>query len=474
VDFDSHIRKYEQGTIEGEKEKTPIESWFLAQSFQAPNHYHQSVLLQFKTPVDIPALEKALEKLIHHHDGLRLNYNKDKDLFYFNNDLTDKPFKIGVKDLSAVPEAERDAHIETGGSEAKSGFDIDNGLMLRAILFKTGSEGDKLLLILHHLVTDGLTWRIFLEDLYRLYESFHRQKEVEMPQKTASLPDWYDALVMYRDSGKLEKETQHWQGVEESDFRLPYDREPKDVDWSVKNQETVNTRLDQEETGFLLKDAHEVYKTDVQVLVTAALARTLRKWTGEHTVIIEMENHGRHIEDIDTSKTIGWFTTIYPLLVSRQDQTIGDEIKTVKEAIRKTPGNGIGYGILKYMTDAGKTMETKRAEIRFNYLGQFDREVENPLFSYCQQFTGPDVALENHMTAAIEINAMILNDVLNVDINYNKEAFKESTMTSFADNYLENLGEILAHIKSEDDVHFTPSDFDTVDLGEDDLAALFE
>jgi non-ribosomal peptide synthase protein (TIGR01720 family) len=329
-------------------------------------------------------------------------------------------------------------------------------------------------LILHHLVTDGLTWRILLEDLYRLYEAFHRQEEVEMPQKTASLLDWYDGLVMYRDSGKLEKEKQHWQEAEKSDFRLPYDREPGTVDWSVKNQETVNTWLDREETGFLLREAHEVYKTDVQVLVTAALVRTLRQWTGKQTVIIEMENHGRHIEDIDTSKTIGWFTTIYPLLVSRQDKTIGDEIKTVKEAIRKTPGNGIGYGILKYMSEPGKAMETKRAGIRFNYLGQFDREVENPLFSYIQQSTGADVARENHMTAAIEINAMILNDVFTVDINYNKEAFKESTITSFAGNYLKNLEEILEHIKNEDDVHFTPSDFDTVDLGEDDLAALFE
>jgi amino acid adenylation domain-containing protein/non-ribosomal peptide synthase protein (TIGR01720 family) len=474
VDFDSHIRKYEQGTIAGEKVLTPIESWFLSQGFQDPNYYHQSVLLQFKTPIDIQALEKAFEKLIAHHDGLRLNYNKETNRFYFNNDLSNKPFKIDILDLSAVPAAKWASQIETRGSEAKRGFDINNGLMLRAILFKTGQEGDKLLLILHHLVTDGLSWRILLENLYHLYESFHQQKEVEMPQKTASLLDWYDALVMYRDSGKLEKEQEYWQETEKSDFRLPYDREPGDVNWSVKNQGTVNTRLEQEETGFLLKDAHEVYKSDVQILVTAALVRTLRQWTGEHTVIIEMENHGRHIEDIDTSKTIGWFTTIFPLLINRQDQTIGDEIKTVKEAIRKTPSSGIGYGILKYMSDAGKTMETRRAEIRFNYLGQFDREVENPLFSYCQQSTGSDVALENHMTAAIEINAMILNDVFTVDINYNKEAFKDTTMTSFADNYLKNLEEILEHIRNEDDVHFTPSDFDTVDLGEDDLAALFE
>jgi amino acid adenylation domain-containing protein/non-ribosomal peptide synthase protein (TIGR01720 family) len=474
VDFDSHIRKYEQGTISGEKWPTPIESWFLAQDFHDPHHYHQSVLLEFKTPFDIPALEKVFEELIAHHDGLRLNYNEEKNLFYFNNDLIGKPFKIEVVDLSAVPEAERATKIETRGYEAKGGFDITNGLMLRAVVFKAEEEPDMLLLILHHLITDGLTWRIILEELYNLYDALYRQKEWELPQKTASLPDWYDALLMYRESGKLDKEKEYWQQAEAMDFQLPYDREPGGVDWRVKNQAVINAKLDREETAFLLKDAHEVYKSDVQILVTAALVRTLRLWTGKQAVIIEMENHGRHIEDIDTSKTTGWFTAIYPLLVNRDDKTIVDEIKSVKEAIRKTPNNGIGYGILKYMTDEGKTMETKRAEIRFNYLGQFHGEVENPLFSYCQQPTGADVALENHMTAAIEINAMVLNEIFTADINYNKEAFDESTMVSFAGNYIKNLEEILEHIRNEDDVHFTPSDFDTVDLGEDDLAALFE
>ncbi|MCU0289698.1 MAG: condensation domain-containing protein, partial [Acidobacteria bacterium] len=474
VDFESHIRKYEQGIIAGEKSSTPIESWFMAQDFPNPNHYHQSVLLEFKSPVVVTVLEKTFEKLIAHHDGLRLNYNKEKNLFYFNNDLLTKSFQIDVIDLSACSAAERPVRIEAEGHKAKESFDISNGLMVRGVLFKSGTDPDKLLLIFHHLVTDGLTWRIVLEDIYKIYDALLNKKELEMSQKTGSLLEWYDALIMYRDSGKLDKEKEHWQEVEAMNFRLPYDREPGGVDWSIKNQTSFNVRLDEEDTDFLLKGAHESYKTDVQILVTAALVRTLRQWTGKQSVIIEMENHGRHIEDIDTSKTTGWFTTIYPLLVNREDKTIGDEIKTVKETIRKTPGNGIGYGILKYMTDAGKTMTTKRTEIRFNYLGQFDQEVDNPLFSYCGQRTGSDVALENHMTTGIEINAMILSGILSVDINYNKEVFNENTIITFGNNYISNLAEILEHIRNEDDVHFTPTDFDTVDLSEEDLAALFE
>ena len=476
VDFDSHIRKYEQGLIAGEKETTPIESWFLARAFPNPHHYHQSVLLEFKIPVDIPVLEKVFELLLNHHDGLRLNYHQEKKRFYFNNDLLDKPFKIDVVDLSPVPAAEREARIQAVGYETKGGFNINKGPMVKAVLFKAEPTRDKLLLIFHHLVIDGLTWRIILEDINKLYETLSAKKEVEMSQKTASLLEWYDALVLYRDSGKLEKEKEYWQsaGAAAAGFRLPYDGEPGDADWSVKNQGTINFRLDEEETDFLLKGAHESYKTDVQILVTSALVRALRQWTGAQAVTIEMENHGRHIPDIDTSKTAGWFTVIYPLAVSRDDKTIGDEIKTVKEAIRTVPNSGIGYGIMKYMTVDGQAMESKRAEIRFNYLGQFDREVENPLFSFCRERSGSDVALENHMTAAIEIDAMILSGEFSADIKYNKEVFNEAAISSFGDNYIKNLEMLLEHIRNEDNVHFTPSDFDTVDLSEEDLAALFE
>ncbi|MCP5049484.1 MAG: AMP-binding protein, partial [bacterium] len=474
VDFDSHIRKYEQDTIEGDKGTTPIESWFLAQEFHNPNHFNQSALLQFKKAVDTEILETVFQEMIRHYDGLRLNYNQGADVFYFNNDLMDVPFKVETVDLTGVPESERAGRIETEGYNIKGGFDITNGAMLKAVLFRAEPGRDKLLLTFHHLVVDGYSWRVVLEELYRLYTAIENGTEPDMPQKTASLHDWYDGLVMYRDSGKLEEEKEYWLAAEASDFRLPYDREPGDVDWSVKKLALVKAELGVEDTGFLLKDAHEVYKTDAQVLVTAALIRTLRKWTGRKDVLVELESHGRHIDDIDTSKTTGWFTAMYPLLVNRDDRTIGDEIKSVKETIRKMPNKGMGYGVLKYMSDLGKGMETKRSGVRFNYLGQFDQEVDNSLFSYLQESSGSDIGLDNHMTVAIEMNAMILNDEFRVDINYNGEAFTESSMTSFADSYIENLKEILEHIKGEDNVHFTPSDFDTVDLSEDDLAALFE
>lgn len=476
VDFDSHVRHWEQGTISGEKPIVPIEGWFLSQDFKHPGHYHQSVFLQFKAAIDIEKLRDALTRLAGHHDGLRLNWNDKKKTFYFNNDLVGKPVEVEEIDLSHVPADGLADFIAEAADDARANFDIQNGSMIRALVFRSDTGPDKLLLILHHLVVDGLTWRILLEQFYQLYTDLSGGKEPELPQKTASLLDWYDAMVLFRDSGKLEAEKEYWQEADASDFMLPYDGDPSTVDWSTKNRNNEKNSLDAENTAFLLKDAHESYKTDTQILVTAALVRTLRQWTGKQKVTIEMENHGRHIEDMDTTKTTGWFTAIYPLHIKREDSTIGDEIKTVKEAIRNVPNNGLGYGIMKYMTGSAESAnfsKPKRAEVRFNYLGQFAGEVENSLFSYCPESTGSDVSPENHMTAALEINAMVINDVFTLDFNYNSNAHKDETISGLAQDYIKNLKEILDHIRGEDDVHFTSSDFDTVDLGEDDLEALF-
>lgn len=475
VDLDCHIRRYEQGIVSGGKGATPIEGWFLEKNFVNPHHFHQSVLLDVKIPVDTAILAGAFKILLAHHDGLRLNYHPEKRLFYFNNDLLDRPFVVDEVDLTGVPPAEQADRLAAAGYGHKSRFDIYDGPLVRVVLFKTGKAGDKVLIIIHHLAVDGISWRILLTDLFGLIGDLKAGKEPVLPTKSASLLDWYDALVMFRDAGKLEKEKTSWQEAATFDFHLPYERNLDGIDWRVKHRRTVSIGLDKDETGLLFKkETHEPYKTDVQVLVTAALVRTLRQWTGKQTVLVEMENHGRHIEDIDTSKTVGWFTALYPLLINRDDQSIGDEIKTVKEAIRRLPGQGIGYGIWRYMTDAGQSIPVKRPAVRFNYLGQFDREVENPLFSYSPQSTGPDIDLENDLTVVLEINALVLNGVFNVDILYHREVFSEESMSSLAEKYIRNLRAILEHTGKEHDIHHTPSDFPNANLDEDDLKALFE
>lgn len=462
VDFKSHVRHYQQGVISGPKGLTPIDNWFFSHQFPHPHHYNQSALLELKQEIDLSLLEKTFGILVEHHDGLRINYDKQQHALFFNNRHLERPFNIQC--------FEDDADIAVKGAELKSGFDLENGLLLKAALFSGGNGPGRLLITAHHLVMDGISWRVLLEDLNKIYTALEQGQPVQLSKKSASVAEWSDALNELLQSGKLESDRQYWDAPE-VDFKLPLDHDT--TDWSLAHLGVEKTSLDASDTGYLLKEAHETYKTDALILVAAALVRTLRAFTGRQHLTFEMENHGRHMDEIDVSRTIGWFTAIYPIRVTRDDASIGDEIKTVKEAIRKVPFNGLSYGLLHHM-DSANPPAAKQVEVRFNYLGQFDSEVDTPLFSYSHIPSGPDVSPQNHMTAKIEINAMILKGTLEIDINYSQKAFNPETVKKFANDYINNLKEILTHIKNEDNVHFTPSDFDTVDLSEDDLAALFE
>lgn len=292
----------------------------------------------------------------------------------------------------------------------------------------------------------------------------------ELKRKTATLAEWQQKLVEYPALEQTDRETEYWQAIEKQTFVLPVDFETDD--WRVEHLDKVVGTLSKEMTGFLLKDAHQAYKTDVPVLLNTALALSLMECTGQDKFIIEQENHGRHLDGIDTSRTIGWFTARYPLSLECKEDTTGNLIKAVKEQIRKVPNSRMGYGAYKYIRNAEKYRH-EITPVRFNYLGQFGGELNNDLFSYTNRSAGCEVASENSMTARIELNLMIVEGQLNIEINYNKKAWKRATIEWWKDLLLDQLEKVLHHIREEKQQHFTPSDFEAVDLDDEELNALF-
>jgi surfactin family lipopeptide synthetase A len=200
---------------------------------------------------------------------------------------------------------------------------------------------------------------------------------------------------------------------------------------------------------------------------------TLKEWTASESVVVEFENHGRHLEDPDVSRTLGWFTAMYPVELRLTGETakIGRDIKAIKEQIRAVPDLGIGYGVSKYFVkqDQGK----KISGMRFNYLGQFDKELNNELFSYRNVSTGFDSDPENELSAILELNAMVTGGHLNLELIYHKKAHTDATVSWLMNLFLQHLDLILEHVEAEEEIHFTSSDFDAVDLDDEELDALF-
>ena len=204
------------------------------------------------------------------------------------------------------------------------------------------------------------------------------------------------------------------------------------------------------------------------------MALTVRDFTKKSQIVVDFENYGRNLEGIDVSRTIGWFTSIYPVVFKIEGDDLDKHIKAVKEQIRKVPKNGIGYGIAKYLAGSFNQSEKLKSEIRFNYLGQFGEEVSNDLFSYSNKFSGKDVSDENHITSSLEINILIINKELNVEFVYCNVTFNESDIISLKEGFIRQINNLVFYLKNSEDIYFTPSDFNGVELEDDDLKVLFQ
>lgn len=455
---------YSQVAIEGYRFLTPIESWFFNQKFKNPNYYNQSVLLKFSQNINVRLIQGTLERLIEHHDGLRSNYIVPDKKVVFDREALRKPFQIKEFRVNS------DLELVLVCQNLKDDFDISRGKLINAGILKTEANEDYLLLTCHHLVIDGVSWRVLLEDFYKCYQSLGRKEEVNLPKKTASLIDWSREINRYSQSQSYRNECKYWEHVESLNFALPQDYDTSE--WTIENLRTSSRYLSKEDTDCLLKKAHEAYNTDIVTLLNTALVLTLKKWTGLGTFIIEQESHGRHLDNIDLSRTVGWFTSMYPVVLELKSELISDQIKEIKEQLKAVPSNGIGYGLRKYLMST--ETNDSRNNVRFNYLGQFDSELNNELFSFMNRdMHGFESDPENHITTKLDINAMVLEGRLTFDIGYNKLAFKASTVIDLIDSFFEFLDKILHHLRGETDLHFTPSDFDSVDLDEEELDSLF-
>ena len=465
-----------QGMVTGERVLTPIERWFFDQRVTNPDFYNQSVLLQLNERINVEWLEKAFKTLITHHDGLRLNYDPLKNTMFYNG-YWEQDFSIEV----LIWEDEKGGINEPGShpfsvvcypfSQLKSGFNITSDLLIKPVLLKNKNGAQFLFITAHHLIMDGVSWRILLEDLYTIYQALKNGKSIQLAHKTADSIEWKEKLAAYADTEGMRQELAYWRSVENIDFSIPMDFE--DPDWATWNLNKISKKLNKEHTGFLLK-SHRVYRTDVSILLNIALAQTLKQWTGSNCFVIEQENHGRHLQAVDVSRTTGWFTCMYPAKIELNPAvSLGDQIKSVKEQLRSIPDHGMAYGILKYQKNSFRNKPDWLTEIRFNYLGQFDTELNNDLFSYNYTCTGSETDPANLMTARLEVNAMVMNSELMVEVSYNETAHKASTIHWFVENVLNNLLYILEHIKAEQDVHFTPSDFGLTNLNQEELDALF-
>lgn len=464
----------EQGIVSGEVNLTPIISWFFSLKLKNPNYYQQSVILNLSSDIQLPILSQAWQLVIAHHDALRLNWDYSTEKLYHQNEYLDRQLVIPVFDLSGLSFEDQKREIVKLSGEIKGSFYLEDSLLIKLVVFDLGKKQRKLFITAHHLIIDGVSWRILLKDLSESYHQFRKKGSAKLPLKTTSFQEWASLLSNYSRAEDLQKEIVYWNDVLAKYIPL---EEINEDDYETI-AETVKRKivLNPKETAALLGSANEAYKTRINELLITGLALTISAWVEREFISIWLEGHGREEinVEIDLTRTIGWFTSLYPVnLDLRGFNELGNQIKSLKEQLRQIPQKGLGYGLLKYFTSELSPVRQDLPGIVFNYLGRFDQDLETELFAFADQFTGPEISPVNQRTNLLEINALIIENQLEIEINFSSQRYQSDLIAEMLNNYLHKLREIIAHCSDISNYGFTPSDFETVNLSQEELDQLF-
>ncbi|POA18110.1 non-ribosomal peptide synthetase [Pseudomonas sp. FW300-N1A1] len=465
----------DQRAVSGAALLLPIQQQFFEDAIPERHHWNQSLLLKPAVTLDAATLEQVLHALVLHHDALRLTFQAQEGIWVATHLSLD-----AVQDHDLLWQAQvADTHaLEALGNRAQRSLDLQHGPLLRAVLATLDDGSQRLLLVIHHLAVDGVSWRILLEDLQSAYQQVSTGQPLALPAKTSAFKDWSEQLQRYARSPALQAELAYWQNcLSDVSTDLPCDR----LDGGEQNYLalTVQTRLGQDLTRQLLQEAPAAYRTQVNDLLLTALARVIGRWTGQASTLIQLEGHGREelFDRIDLTRTVGWFTSLFPVRLTPAAGQ-GDSIKQIKEQLRAIPNKGMGYGALRHLGDES-VQKSLRAlaspRITFNYLGQFDGSFDGDdaaLFAPAQESGGLEQSADAPLGNWLTLNGQVYGGELSVGWTFSRERFSRDAIERLAADYAQELAALIAHCTEPGVAGLTPSDFPLAGLTQAQLDSL--
>lgn len=463
--------KSEQGTLTGKAGLLPIQNYFFEQAYAVPSHFNQSVLLLFTKSVTTDQLRKLLSVLELHHDALRFHYVKaddDKWLQYYGDGNSDI---LAEQIISGNDTDEQSLAVSITGicEVAQKSLSLTDKKIVKAVLMKTpeSETHDRLLIVVHHLAIDGVSWRILLEDLEVGISCLKAGKPIELGSKSNSYREFYNALTTYGNSRMVEAQLNYWQNIVNAAEPLQVDKNTLHTPL-IEDMAAYAISLDADLTINLLQKVNQAYQTEINDILIIALSKTIGTWTGKKDVIFALEGHGRELigdNYIDTSRTIGWFTNLYPIKISiTENNSIEEEIKLIKEQLRTVPDKGMAYGYLRYLHPLKGVRDSLSRDglydIVFNYLGQLDNAIiDHEWFAGATEFKGSGMNEKNYSGHKLAITGAISGGALKMTWSYSKSNYNKETIVTLAEQYKKTITELIIHCESQTTKSFTPSDF---------------
>ena len=464
----------DQGTVEGPVPLTPIQKELFRPGKIDPHHYNQAILLDLLRPVAQHDIERIFARLQSHHDALRMRFRSIQGEWQQTNHGEGQPVDIRVIDLAHGQQQQFDSFVD----QIQKSIDLADGPLMKLGLIRMPGQEIKLLIVIHHLVVDGVSWRILLEDIQALLQQHFNGSPFTLPKKTSSFREWALKLQTLANSPEMAAQLPYWQKL----AGTPYQYIPADFDnprVTREQTEYLHLKLSQEHTRLLLTEANKAFGTQINDLLVTAMLLAAAEVFGHFPILIAMEGHGREdiLPDTDISRTVGWFTSFFPAgFRIEQHQDIAAHLKQVKEILRAVPQNGAGFGILKHLSHFQGDYGDLKPQISFNYLGQFDRELTSPFFKIADQSSGHAMSTQDFREHQLEVNGLVEQGCLLMSLSFSTQQFRKPRLQKWWEAYQANLQEIIRFCAEREHTEVTPSDlgFSDISIQElDNLNSLF-
>lgn len=468
-----------QESITGPVPLTPIQLRFFERQGNAPHHYNQSVLLEVSSRLDAQNLQKAIGILLSHHDALRLRFKEQNGQWQVDNAAYEPGMEqvcCQVVALSDVEPEQQMARMQSAIATAQASLNITDGPLLRVCLFRLpAASNDRLLIVLHHLVVDGISWRILLDDLSHIYDQLRQNETVQLPAKTTAFQTWAQRIASFvRTSDQVEQALDFWEAMTEPAEALPNDYPDGIADNTEASAQRVITRLSLEQTRLLLQSVPAAYNTQINDVLLTALMLGVQEWTGQSSLQIDLEGHGREdiFDEIELTRTVGWFTNVFPMrLTLEATNNLGDGLKRIKAQLRHIPQKGIGFGFLKYLHPdfqlRQRLHQRPTSHISFNYLGQFDqvqRATSDWVVGLAPEPSEPNRDPHGQRAYLIDVVGQVLDGKLQLEWIYSDRVHRPETIEKLANGCLQALQTLIDYCLSQPTGALTPADFPLANL----------
>lgn len=459
--------------VTGKLVLTPIQNWFFAHNQAHPEHFTQSFVFEVEPTVNVAALQTALNLAVQHHDGLRTRYQQDSSKVWQAEIAAPSADSVAPIAIQCRTWPSDDSQLLAWFDAQQASLNLQNGPLLNALLVQKADQSRAVLLMaVHHLVIDGVSWRILLDDVLQAYAALQAGDTPRLPAKTSSFQRWAQQLSQhYQAPTEANASLAFWQQyLAQPSSKLASNSAALQQHNQVAQARKLSVSLPATEQ--LLASAPAAYHAKVSDVLLAAVLASLRTCLGGKNWRIDLEGHGRDALDgsageLDVSRTIGWFTTLYPVCFALADElnpalpeqdALGKLMKHVKQAVRSVPQ--ASFGCLAYGAGAVQLPAdvAPSSEICFNYLGRFDSNfVAAPLLAVSSLPSGARQAAQSQRAHLLEIDAFVQGDTLTVEWTYQQDL--QACVEALSSEFSRQLQALLAHCASQTTAHYTPSDF---------------